>query len=619
MMTNQIFEIVDYKTGIDDSGVNYLDPADAFKVLQNGFVYRQELKSRLGFSMFSTGRLSDGSRVMGIFEHILPNNTTECLAITKEFLYSYNTGTNTFDQIPNVMSAPAGGFGISSNDEYVSGTTYPFPDGTQRFVFTGKGMSDIYMYDGTDVRSFTLDNANYQAPAAGTLRNAFHIIWFGERLNLICPTINAIFYPQGVLYSGIRDSSGNGDKFNAVGSGQINLDTYNYINGATINGNVLELMLNRSNWALEKTRDAFNPYFPRRIPCVVGTDASFGFATWGDEVKSLGKTGAVSSDARQALRFDNKIPYFTANEIDATEFQTTYGGFDRINGQFLYSYISSGSDNTTQDKVLVYNYEEKTWAINDMRFSVFGQTVLGQELTWDDIYEVNHPSWGEWDTTEEIWNQIGVTAEQQKTLAGDDNGIIYQLNQDFDDYYSAISNISQAASAVITIGDTSYQVGDTVTFEDVEGMTEINGRTAIVTAVNSLTEIVVNIDTTLFTAYTSGGHVSKPISFKAITSPFNPYRSEGRRVYVSHIEFLLDVTGGGVYVDVYQDEEESPFIRDVLIQPSLDTTKARQYITLCVNNEANFMSFALKQESASDQVIITSMRIHARQGGFTAT
>ena len=626
----EIYEITGNKTGVSQEGVNFLEPADSFQNMFNGYIYRQVLQSRQGFSQFSTGRLDDGSRVMGIFEHILPeDNTTDLLVISKEFLYKYNTATDTFDQIPFnariLLLDPAYSFEIASNENYVSGTSYPFSDGSQRFVFTGKGMKEVYFYDGSEIGIFTntTDNTDYDPPAFGAITKSTYVIWFGERLNFIAPYINNILQPQAVLYSGIRDTSGNGDKFNVAGSGMLSADTYEYINGATIRGNTLAINFNRSNWTLEKTRDAFNPYFFRRVPSVLGTDAGFSAVSWSDEVRSIGKTGIISTDGRESLRVDNKIPYFTTDNIDPNDIDLTYGGFERNTSQFMFSYRdneSSLEDADTQDKVLINNYEENTWSIYDQRFSCFGQTTKGQDLTWDDIYEANQKSWKRWDRTEEIWDKIGITATTQKTLAGDNDGFIYELNVDYDDYYADISGITNASSAVITISDSAFKEGDKVFISDVEGMTEINyenqGVYATVTSA-SLNSITVNVKSTNFTPYTSGGSVSKVIEFYAETIPFNPYRSIGRKCYVSHVEFLLDTNNGHLRVDVYEDEEESPFKADVLIEPQ-GLEKAREWITMTVNQEANFLTFVLKQDSAEVQVRQTSMRIHCEPGGLTS-
>jgi len=626
----QVYEITGYHTGVSKEGVNYLQPADAFQNISNGYIYRQVLQSRKGFTQFSTGPLSDGSRVMGIFEHTLRDNSTQLLAISQEFLYLYNSGTNTFDQLTNAGSAPAGGFGIADNAQYVSGTTYPFKDGTDRFLFTGVGLDDIYSFDGTDVQSFTLDNADFQAYAGGTLTNAWFIEWFGERLNLFNPRISGVFTPQGVLYSGIRNAAGNGDKFNATGSGLLRADTSEYINGVSINGNEIIMNFTRSNWVLEKTRDNFNPYFVRKVPSVLGTDAPFSSVTWDNLTLSIGKTGIIATDGRQSKRNDNKIPSFTEDEIESAKFDLTYGGFDRGDDQFLFSYKDENGANDTQNKVLVNNYEENTWSVYDQRFSVFGQTEEGQSLTWDDIYEANDPAWETWDTTTELWNKIGITDTVQKTLAGDDDGFIYQINKGLNDYFINITGITAANPCVISTGNQAIKAGDRIAIDDVVGMVSPDGDSInnfdfstntltgdyyTVTAATT-TSITIDLDTSLYTAYTSGGSASVPIEFKAETIPFNPWREQGMRVYVSYVEFLIDKNGGTILVDVFENEETSPFRQDIPLIPS-GISPGRQWISMSVNQESDFLTFVFKQISPSVRVKLTSVRIHCRPGGPT--
>ena len=133
-----------FVTGLDNSGVNFLNPADAFETLKNGYIFRQELKSRMGFTQFGNqlGNQKtdepDGTRVMGIFENIDPANsgTRELLVVTKKYLYSYDSETQIFNQIDfsaNLLATdPAYDFDITSNDEYVSGTTYLTKDGLKK-------------------------------------------------------------------------------------------------------------------------------------------------------------------------------------------------------------------------------------------------------------------------------------------------------------------------------------------------------------------------------------------------------------------------------------------------------------------------------------------------------
>lgn len=630
----EVYEITGYETGISQAGVNYLQPTDSFQNIVNGYIYRQVLQSRKGVGFFCP-RLAGNTRIFGIFEHILPDSTKELLAADQNFLYKYNTGTGVFDPIPFAGSMAAyAGFNIPAKDFYVSGTSYPTATNGPRFVFTGEGIapnaagSALFFYNGTDVRDFTsvVDNPNYVAPAQGPINSASYVLWFNERLNLIAPSIAGIEFNQGVLFTGIRTVSGNGDNFNAPGAGLFQADTYLTITGVTILGQILVLNFNRMAYTLEKTNDAFNPYFGRAVPGVLGTDAKFSAVSWGDTVKSIGKTGILGANGRQNLRVDNKIPEFTTNEIDSLDFNLTYGGFDRVTNQFLWAYKQSESDSNTQNMVLVENYEEDSWSIYDQRFSVFGQTDLGQNLTWDEIDETSgNESWKKWRHTEEIWNKIGIGETVQKTLAGDDLGFIYDINQDYDDYFTNISAVAAGATTTLTVSATGILAGDLVTVSEVEGMTELNNfdedtneltKDLYVVTSSTPTSVTINVDSSMFTPYTTGGVLSKIISFSAETIPFNPYRSQGRRCFVSHVEFLIDTNGGSLLIDVFADQQETAFKQNVLMKPT-STNQSCEWLTMCVDQEANFLTFVMKQQSPAVQLRLTSMRIHCEPGGMT--
>lgn len=71
----------------------------------------------------------------------------------------------------------------------------------------------------------------------------------------------------------------------------------------------------------------------------------------------------------------------------------------------------------------------------------------------------------------------------------------------------AITGITQAASAVVTVGAHTFIVGESVHFTGVVGMTQINGLRGLITAIGATT-ITVAINSTGFTAYSSGGTVN---------------------------------------------------------------------------------------------------------------
>ncbi len=709
----EIYEITGFQTGISRSGVNFLQPADSFQNIENGFIHRQVLQSRKGFKKFSTGHSLTGhlpTRVTGIFQNVITSTgAVETLVFDQNFAYKYNESTNAFDRITFGGSlAGFAGFGLTARDDYISGVTYPAKNGDNRFVFTSRGMpaanpTGVFFYNGTNILDYTdggmgNDNPDYIQFATGDITRAVHVISFIGRLNFVGPTIGSRLFQNGMLHSATATADGLGDNYNASGAGLLLLNTNDVIRGAVISGFSIALNLNKSTWMLDPTGDAFIPYFKRRLPSVLGTDASFSSVAWNDEVHSIGRTGILSTKGRQSLRIDNKIPFFTGDEIEGTKFEEIYGGFDRANSQFMWAYIDRGTGSNTQDKVLVENYEEKSWSVYDQRFSCFGESTNGQRLVWNDINATNNPAWGRMDTTEEIWNKIGRGEETEKTLAGDDAGFIYELNQDFDDYFVIIETpgISKASSAVITTDDQAFAVGDKVVITEVVGMTEINGLEAIVTA-QTISTITININTTNFTPWSSGGNVSKVISFKAETIPFNPYRDRGARCRISHVEFLLDTNGGNLRLDILMDGEATPFKSNVLLKPgkvivggvtAIDITgdpaieittvntsglvngnvvsfanvegttelngnlysvsevtsttfeiqqagataytvspgtwtfnepqlKDREWVTVQVNNTADFTVFRMRQETAAKQVKLTSIRIHCEPASLT--
>jgi len=72
------------------------------------------------------------------------------------------------------------------------------------------------------------------------------------------------------------------------------------------------------------------------------------------------------------------------------------------------------------------------------------------------------------------------------------------------DVVGAVTAITQAAQAVITVGANTYVVGMSVHVSGVAGMTQINGLRGFVVA-RTATTITLDIDSASFDAYTSGG------------------------------------------------------------------------------------------------------------------
>lgn len=69
--------------------------------------------------------------------------------------------------------------------------------------------------------------------------------------------------------------------------------------------------------------------------------------------------------------------------------------------------------------------------------------------------------------------------------------------------YATITGATQANPCVLTANN-GFKIGQSVVIQDVEGMTELNGNTYTILSATSTT-ITINVNSTSFTAYSSGG------------------------------------------------------------------------------------------------------------------
>lgn len=73
----------------------------------------------------------------------------------------------------------------------------------------------------------------------------------------------------------------------------------------------------------------------------------------------------------------------------------------------------------------------------------------------------------------------------------------------------ATTGITAATQGVVTSTGHGLAVGDVVVFQDIVGMTQLNKRIAVVVAVGDANTFTIDIDTSGFSAYSSGGNVGK--------------------------------------------------------------------------------------------------------------
>lgn len=83
-----------------------------------------------------------------------------------------------------------------------------------------------------------------------------------------------------------------------------------------------------------------------------------------------------------------------------------------------------------------------------------------------------------------------------------------------------ITAITKAVNAEVTIGAHTFLAGESVVFQGVSGMTQINGQRVLIVSVTSAT-ITIALNTLTFSTYTNGGTVqTNPLTGEAVTAGF---------------------------------------------------------------------------------------------------
>lgn len=110
----------------------------------------------------------------------------------------------------------------------------------------------------------------------------------------------------------------------------------------------------------------------------------------------------------------------------------------------------------------------------------------------------------------------------------------------------AVSAITKADPGVMTVNSHGYSNGDWVKLSGINGMTELNGRTAVVTSATTNTfalvdPVGVNIDTSGYTAYTSSGYTARVYT---VVTPYASTDLAGLSIYqqrdvarITHLNF----------------------------------------------------------------------------------
>jgi len=321
--------------------------------------------------------------------------------------------------------------------------------------------------------------------------------------------------------------------------GYIDADTNERIISAAIISNVLIVFFQFSTWRLRYAGDQILPFRWERISTNYGSEAPFSTITYESSAFTVSRRGFIGADTNNVSRIDEKIPdrSFQIETGTATEgLQLVSSAVDYYRDIFYWAVPSADTNATTNNKIISYNFGEKSWAILNQSYRVFGQYKEYEDRTWAMFTQANRDEWE--NQTENYWINPFMQDNAPSIVAGHLNGFVYFAFQDlsdgtdhgtnfnFDiqtkrfnpyiqsgqscrlqyvDIYATsqqqqeipITVITQAFPAqVTTLIAHNLVTGSEIYFEEIAGMPEINNIKYTVTVINATNFTVDGLDTT---------------------------------------------------------------------------------------------------------------------------
>lgn len=408
----------------------------------------------------------------------------------------------------------------------------------------------------------------------------------------------------------------------------------------TNNEDVLLVGFSQRQTRLVYTGDDLNPFLLFNINAELGASSTFSAITLDRGGVTIGRRGIVLTTQQSSERIDLEIP------DDVFQIQSLNSGLDRVNSvrdyfkEWIYfAYPVNNSAWKFPTQTFLWNYRDQTWAVLYENFTAHGLYRQQTKNTWTSIGK-KFKTWAQW---REPWNSSSTSALFQTVVAGNPQGYVLLKGQGtgesvsgtitsfasdggnvqitsinhcvaLGDYLlitdvistttATITNISQATQAVVTAVNT-FTAGQYVFISEVTGMTQINGKNVLIVSATG-TSFTIDVDTTVFSPYTSGGLATLSpyelqigrvikiadantftldipfVSFTYLglgkftrlslpflqTKQFPVYWNEGRQVRLSAQKYLLDTTADGqATINIYLSQDPDNAWNDPLNNP----------------------------------------------------
>lgn len=432
----------------------------------------------------------------------------------------------------------------------------------------------IWSYDGTNWLSHAGNggaNGFYYLPAGGALyqnnwvQTARIIVNFKNRLVLLntIEAENSLVLPARAFtyrqYVNRARFSHNGSPFSttawyepnqqdsagnvASGGGFIDAPTKETIVSAQFIKDRLIVFFENSTWELAYTGNEVLPFVWQQLNTELGSESLLSSVPFDREILTMSNVGVHSCNGSNVQRIDEKIP----DEVFAV--RNRENGVKRVVGirdywkECVYWTFPDASQNALEafnNRVLLYNYRNNTWAFLDDCITAFGYFEQQQGLNWQNA----NIQWGQ---ANMAWGAAVLQSNFRQIVAGNQQGYLFIVAPEVSRNapVTQITNIAIVGNFLeLTIIDHTLAVGDYLLFENITAPSDTSLNNTIEQVAQIVSKDVVRINRPLLYIgpYNGGGTVTRVPIINIQTKQWNPYLNQGKNVFIQRVDFAVQNT-----------------------------------------------------------------------------
>jgi len=352
----------------------------------------------------------------------------------------------------------------------------------------------------------------------------------------------------------------------ANGGGWVDAATEEGIVSAEFIKDRLIVYFERSTWELAYTGNQVLPFVWQKLNTELGSESTFSSVPFDKVVLTVGSNGVHACNGSNVERIDTKIP------DEVFKFESEEAGVIRVAGvrdykteMVYWTYPAFDKTKFSQfpNTILVYNYQNQSWATNDDCITAFGYFEQTLDVTWaQKDYTWEEATWA--------WNSNVTAAASRQIIAGNQQGFVFIVDpgRNVNAPVMQITNMSYVLATgtlTLTIIDHTLMDGDFIKIKNCQGVTI--GGYGIYKVNRVVNKDTIEILTTIFTGtYLGGGTVSRVSMIDILTKRFNPYLNKSRNVYIACVEFAVQKTSAGqLTVDHYVSSTNFSMLNEAII------------------------------------------------------